>query len=327
MLKRESWSEKDILALPGQEPETFERKGGRLFNDQENFLRAVAKALSAFANSGGGILVLGVDDDGATIDGLPQHVGRATMRDWIEQKLPNLLDYPLSNFRVHTVSRASNSKIPPDRDVIVVEVGDSASAPHQSVRDHIYYHRQGGRSVPARHFYLELLRNRATVAALQWDLQSAAAQAIPYGNGMYFVTRLQFLIHNAGHVAAHQWRFLERGIECPEGLFDGMSAGFAFHAGFPVSYFVPPRDERTILPDQWVNHEVYFGFQTLPEIHSAPAIEKEIQRLFSRTRFSLRLTCETTPGEVKQVSFLRVLEAANLGQTAERDQPRWFTER
>jgi predicted HTH transcriptional regulator len=113
--------------------------------------------LSAFANSGGGSLILGVEDDGF-LTGLPSHVGKTAVRDWVEQKIPSLLDYPLSDFRVHTASKASPSKIPEGREVVVIDVGDSALAPHQSKRDHIYYQRAGGRSIPAPHFYIELLR-------------------------------------------------------------------------------------------------------------------------------------------------------------------------
>jgi hypothetical protein len=54
LVKRESWTEADLGNLPEGEPDVFDRKSGQLFNDRNNFLNSVAKALSAFANSGGG---------------------------------------------------------------------------------------------------------------------------------------------------------------------------------------------------------------------------------------------------------------------------------
>jgi Putative DNA-binding domain len=114
LVKREKWIESELDDLPAEEPENFDRKAGRLFDDKDAFLTSVAKALSAFANSGGGSLILGVHDDG-TPDGLPSAVGRAKMRDWIEQKIPNLLDYPLSDFRatpsLRTLHRASRHTV------------------------------------------------------------------------------------------------------------------------------------------------------------------------------------------------------------------------
>jgi len=64
--------------------------------------------------TGGGSLILGIRDDKSP-DGLPTMVGSTSMRDWIEQKLPNLVAYPINDFCVHIVQRSNNSRIPPDR--------------------------------------------------------------------------------------------------------------------------------------------------------------------------------------------------------------------
>ena len=112
-------------------------------------------------------------DDGS-FDGVPRTISSTTStREWLEQKTPNLLAYALTDFRVHVVERDQHaSMIPADRDVIVIDVGDSALAPHQCVQGgggaikFMYYMRQGGHSVPAPHFYVELLRQRLTNAAL-----------------------------------------------------------------------------------------------------------------------------------------------------------------
>jgi hypothetical protein len=82
-----------------------------------------------------------------------------------------LLDYPISDFRVHTVIKSGPSRIPADKEVIVIDVGDSAAAPHQNKRDRIYYRREGGRSARAPHFYLEILRQRLTNPVLEFKLK------------------------------------------------------------------------------------------------------------------------------------------------------------
>ncbi len=102
---RQQWNEADVLALPTGEHDWFERKAGALYdaNDLSGIRGALAKASSAFANTGGGSLVLGIEDDGATFDGLPPARGSTPMREWIEQLVPNLVSYPLVEFRVHEV--------------------------------------------------------------------------------------------------------------------------------------------------------------------------------------------------------------------------------
>lgn len=157
--KKERWSEGEVLSLPAGELDYFDRKSGAIVNDLD-FQKKLAKALSAFANSGGGSLILGVKDDGK-IDGLPKvHKGRTSTREWLEQAIPNLLSYPLQDFRVHEVDPATPTSIPTGNVVIVIDVGDSERAPHQDTFTKLYYHRVSGHSERAPHLYLESLRLR-----------------------------------------------------------------------------------------------------------------------------------------------------------------------
>ncbi|QQS46355.1 MAG: ATP-binding protein [Acidobacteriota bacterium] len=158
-IKRERWAEEEILSLPLGEHDYFDRKSGNLLSDIKKFEMAVGKALSAFANSGGGHLLLGVNDHGS-FDGVPEMQGRTTTREWLEQKIPNLVIYPLQDFRVHQVAPSSPSGIPAGKVLIVIDVGDSELAPHQNASDHIYYCRMAGHSKPAPHFYLQALWQR-----------------------------------------------------------------------------------------------------------------------------------------------------------------------
>jgi schlafen family protein len=70
MVKRENWTEADVDALPADEHDYFERKSGQLFTGTGDLLGKLAKTLSAMANSGGGHIILGVDDAGVP-DGIP----------------------------------------------------------------------------------------------------------------------------------------------------------------------------------------------------------------------------------------------------------------
>ncbi len=158
-VKRERWTEDEVLSLPLSEHDFFDRKSGALLSNIKKFEGDVGKSLSAFANSGGGHLLLGVRDDGH-FDGVPEKQGRTDTREWLEQKIPNLVSYPLQDFRVHQVVPSSPSGIPGGKVVIVIDVGDSDLAPHQNVSDHIYYCRVGSHSIPAPHFYLKILWQR-----------------------------------------------------------------------------------------------------------------------------------------------------------------------
>jgi hypothetical protein len=49
--KKERWSEEEVLSLPSGELDYFDRKSGAIISDKD-FQQKLAKALSAFANSG-----------------------------------------------------------------------------------------------------------------------------------------------------------------------------------------------------------------------------------------------------------------------------------
>lgn len=159
-MKKEIWKEADVLALPPGEQDYFERKSGAILSDGK-FHDDVAKAISAFANSGGGHLIIGVKDNGE-FDGVPKVLkGKQSTKDHFEHIIPDLVTYTLQDFRVHEVMPESPSLIPEGRVIIVVDIGDSLQAPHQTSQTRNYYFRTGGRSEKASHHFLELLRARA----------------------------------------------------------------------------------------------------------------------------------------------------------------------
>jgi Schlafen, AlbA_2 len=209
IVMKERWTEAEIAALPAGEHDYFDRKSGALLTTPD-FRKDMGKALSAFANSGGGHLILGVKDDG-TIDGVDKiKKGRVTTRDWLEQTIPNLLVFPLQQFRVHEVEPSSPSAIPADRVVIVVDVGDSTLAPHQAEDSKIYYFRQAGRSLPAPHFYLETLRNRLLSPLLEAELMLIEYQpnARQVDTRIFLEITLKYTIVNQGRTAAYRWRLV-----------------------------------------------------------------------------------------------------------------------
>jgi hypothetical protein len=98
----------------------------------------LAPSVAAFANSGGGWLLLGVDDD-ATIRGFAVP-GRAQPHDWLRERLQRAID-PLPNFETATVSTV-------DGDVLVVRIPPSAATPHVLRDRGVVYAREPGGKRP-----------------------------------------------------------------------------------------------------------------------------------------------------------------------------------
>lgn len=166
------WSIEQVLNLPDAESDLFDRKSARAF-ERNDWRATFGKALSAFANSGGGHVFIGIEDDGRPTGCPPTGGGagsRQTFVEWLNNILPGLTDYPLHAFRCHAVEiDAERRAVLGDRLVVAVNIDDSPSAPHQCRADRLYYHRQGGTSVPAPHQIIDLLRNRPVAATLRLD--------------------------------------------------------------------------------------------------------------------------------------------------------------
>ena len=160
------WTEDDVLSLPYGEFDWLEAKGRRAIDltlpnmKEATILTNLAKEVSAFANSGGGQLVLGlvnpssetnnwVVDEGGVSTSVK---GKISTREWLEDVIPNLVEFPLTEFNVYQIlTESSNSQIMHDRAIYVVDIADSSHAPHQSTRDKRYYARVAGKSQPLSH--------------------------------------------------------------------------------------------------------------------------------------------------------------------------------
>jgi len=308
--KRERWTESEVDALPAGEHDYFDRKSGQLFNgDKTELLATLAKAISAFANSGGGHLVLGVDDAGVP-DGIPPTVGRTPIRVWLEQQIPNLVDYALADFRVHVVERGDSSRISLGRDVVIIDVGDSALAPHQCQRDGqhsrkgIYYYRQAGHSVAAPHFYLELLRQRLVAPSLEaTGVHIYPVKAARVEGGYFLATRMRFVLNNGGRVAAYKWALI---IESISGHQSDRLADYRFS---PSEY--PPgwnqdssiQLDETILPGCTYLAHKDLGLMLHPQGDSLFEMQREIEALVSTAVLGYRIATETSPGEPKELAL------------------------
>lgn len=312
-LKRERWTEAEVLAFPSGEHDYFDRKSGSLLTDQD-FRKDMAKAISAFANSGGGHLLLGVKDDG-TFDGVPPVIkGRMPTRQWLEQIIPNLVSFPLEDFRVHEVEPSRDSSIPAGTVVIVIDIGDSALAPHQSESAKVYFCREGGHSKPAPHFYLETLRNRLVSPHLDGEITGLTLRkAYPHDGGVFAECVLHFSIKNEGKTAAYKWALV---LEKFHGAPDDRLGDYVFDTQkFPKGWggFGGVRLDVTILPSMAMSEERPLGLVLRPRSIDQADILPELEKMLP-TSFELeyRVVSETSRGEASRGTFPTALVRSEL---------------
>jgi len=197
------WDVEYLLNLPTGEHDWIEVKG-RLAVDlslstvKEHDVREnLSRAISAFANRGGGVLVLGlrnpetgweVDDGGVNLT-----IKRPSTREWLEDVIPNCVDPPLTAFNVYVFSKRTKAlKVADGRGIFVIEVKESGQAPHQA-RDNRYYVRIAGKSRPIGHRLVADIFNRRQYPLIELEMQfnvTSKKVTVPHGGSNPVLAKL-----------------------------------------------------------------------------------------------------------------------------------------
>lgn len=185
------WDEEYIRQLPRGEFDWLEFKGRRGLDfslqaiNESKVLENLSVQVSAMANSGGGTIVYGmtdptdlserkIDDGGVALD----LKGRNT-KEWLEDVIPHLVEFPLRRFSVLALTRGSGAPNAEEgRGIIVIDIEDSPEAPHQA-RDSKYYIRVGGKGKPAGHRIVSDIFNRGTHAEFKLEFLLYSKTRIP----------------------------------------------------------------------------------------------------------------------------------------------------
>ncbi|MGJ3238710.1 MAG: ATP-binding protein [Anaerolineae bacterium] len=157
----ETWTEEDLLELPPSETDEYEFKSSLIRASQHyrsELSSKLTKTASALWNTGGGILVVGIDDNGIIDGGIPSMMGKQKLRDWVDMILNSVS--PVGPYTVRTIKPAHEaSRIEPEMVVLVIAFGESYDLPHMAP-DNRYYVRSGAHSNPASHYLVEAIRAR-----------------------------------------------------------------------------------------------------------------------------------------------------------------------
>jgi hypothetical protein len=209
------WTEEHLRALDPSEHDFQEFKSSAWVASEQgelhpDLLQALSKQVSAFANGAGGVLLIGVGDDGRVDGGLSATLKGGGTRAWLEDLVGAAVTPPLARFNVFEVlpdpalPPDEPSRILPGRAVYVLDVPSSPDAPHQA-KDHRYYLRIAGKSRPMSHLHIEDVLRRNTTPRV------ALSRLGPYGDqeqdlsdprGPRAFVVLRAFLHNSGRSMA-----------------------------------------------------------------------------------------------------------------------------
>jgi hypothetical protein len=154
----ENWTEDDLSNLPEEETDYYEYKSSLVGSDFNKLKKKIQIAASAFWNTGGGVFIVGINDDGVVDGGIPEKKGNQKLRDWVDQIIVDV--EPVGPYTVQTIaSEKDDSLINTDKVVLVIGFGESFNLPHMAP-DNKYYMRAGAHSMAAGHYLVEAIRAR-----------------------------------------------------------------------------------------------------------------------------------------------------------------------
>jgi hypothetical protein len=161
------WDEADILSLikeKVQESLTLDHKKSDALGKADRKKNELSKDASAFANSAGGVILYGMEedqhyptkpDDGLDLDDIS--------KEWIEQVINSTVHPRIDGLRVNQIALNQSS---PGRVIYAVSIPAATSrAPHQAA-DKRYYKRYNFQSVPLEDYEIRDILRRASIPDL-----------------------------------------------------------------------------------------------------------------------------------------------------------------
>ena len=214
------WDIDYVLGLPPGEHDWVEFKGNRLLDltldrvDENRVRSELSKQVSALANSSGGYLVYGIEDDESghsrSLDGrgVSLAVKKNGTKEWLEDIIEHIVEPPIRKLNVYTV------EVSPEYGVVIVEVPDSEEAPHQAT-DKRYYARISGKSKPIGHRFVMDIANRRRSPVFRPELRLVRQESPSEGYDPPPFLDLDVRFWNVGRVLA---RFANAWLEVPSVL-------------------------------------------------------------------------------------------------------------
>lgn len=153
------WTLEYVKNLPVTEIEWLDFKESRWLTTEEKTFNSLSHYVSAFANYGGGYLVIGFKDPvpgkPLEFDGGVDFSIKNGIQNWLEDKIPSLVDPPISRISVQPIPLATGDSF----GVVVIRIEPSDDAPHQA-RDKIFYQRVGTKNRGLGTQHVMDIRNR-----------------------------------------------------------------------------------------------------------------------------------------------------------------------
>lgn len=203
----------EIISNNLEESINLEFKSSGALSKNEKHKNEISKDISSFANSAGGVLVYGIEEEDHKASRLSYIDGNTITKEWLEQVIQTRIQRKILNIRIDPIR--VEGKI--DQSVYVVIIPESHNAPHMA-HDNRYYKRFNFESVRMEEYEVRQLYSRQSKTELKIGdiLISRKGNSKSQGRLQYQDFGLIFQIRNIGNAIENQYK-LEVGV--PESAY------------------------------------------------------------------------------------------------------------
>jgi hypothetical protein len=184
--------EEDIIKYFSEEREETDLIEFKSYNQNtkvDKLFDPVCKAICAFINSQGGIVIFGSPQTnrGKKVQGNLTHINLKFSKDSIVNKISALITPIPNTFSLNIIES-------PKGDIYVFEIQQSSYSPHQW--DNIYWMRIDGQSKAAPHHYIEALFKQVKYPNIEGYLGFGPCDELEYFYKKYLVLTIKIIIAN-----------------------------------------------------------------------------------------------------------------------------------
>jgi len=206
MLSKKYFSQSGLQKLIDnkiEESKQLDYKDARAISRGANEIKELSKDVSAFANSEGGIIIYGINED--------QHIpvsysyidGENYTKEWLENVIDSNISPKIQNLKIHPIR--FNDCV--DQTSYLVEIPSSPDSPHMA-NDRRYYRRYNFKSVPMEEYEIKNLyfKSVQTKLTIEDVLIKGGAASTSSGKLTRIRFSIDFLVRNIGKVLENYYK-------------------------------------------------------------------------------------------------------------------------
>ncbi|NGP76531.1 ATP-binding protein [Balneolaceae bacterium YR4-1] len=167
LFEKEEFSESDIQSLIDNNIEEnihLEFKSSGAFSKSDSSKKlGIAKTVSSFANSDGGIVIYGINEEEHTANSLSYIDGNEFTKEWLEQIIGTNINRRIGGVEIYPIRFEDDIA----KSVYVVKVPPSSIAPHM-IKDNKYYGRRNFQSEPLEEYEVRRIYNQKSKTELNF---------------------------------------------------------------------------------------------------------------------------------------------------------------